>query len=180
MQKKFLFHNLWITNLFYISVLSDATSSTEFLNTSLNRNSPPFTPKTDLIESTITSRGYQDSPYYPNSWGTTYHPSTYNNNCYNAPYNTQHYNTPAPVVYPAIISTVNQNQIHFHLHHTPSEGTRNEYFLPESLSSEASRQDLVPTTSSEIIPEHEVSSSLQETSREENTAQDPNHVWRPY
>lgn len=168
----------------WLTVLSDA-ASTEFLNTSLTRNSPPsfISHKSDLLESTITSRSYQDTPYCPNSWTTPYHPTTCNNNYYNnTAYNSQHFNTPSPaVVYPAIISTVNQNQIHFHLHPTPSDVSRNEYFLPDSISSEVPRVDLVPTTVREVTTEHGVSSSsMQESSREENAVQDPSNVWRPY
>ncbi|XP_019771336.2 uncharacterized protein LOC109545231 isoform X2 [Dendroctonus ponderosae] len=165
------------------TVLSDATS-TEFLNTSLTRNSPPsfIGHKSDLLESTITSRSYQDTPYCPNSWTTPYHPTTCNNNYYNnTAYNAQHFNTPSPaVVYPAIISTVNQNQIHFHLHPTASDVSRSEYFLPDSVSSEIPRVDLVPTTVREVATAHGVTASMQEGAREENAVQDPSNVWRPY
>ncbi|KAL1494326.1 hypothetical protein ABEB36_009941 [Hypothenemus hampei] len=167
------------------TVLSDAgTSSAEFLNTSLTRNSPPPPPppfpvaKTDLMET--TSRGYQDSPYCPNSWGTSF--PACNNNYYNNPYNSQHFNTPAPaMVYPAIISTVNQNQIHFHLHPTATPGdivgSRNEYFMSDNTIGE-SRVDMVPSAVTEA--DHAgVSSTMEEASREESSVQDPN-VWRPY
>lgn len=177
----FFYFILNLLTIFFVSVLPDVAPSSEFLNTSLTRNSPPpFSSKADMIESTITSRGYQDSPYCPNSWGSTFHPGAYNNNYYNPSYNVQHFNTPAPMVYPAIISTVNQNEIHFHLHPTSSEVTRNEYFMPESIGSEGSRQDLVPTTVSEVVSQQGVSSPLQEGTREESAVQDPSNVWRPY
>lgn len=175
-----------VSSLHIPTVLPEATNS-EFVTTSLNRSSPPPpfpNPKTDLLETTVTSRGYhQESPYCPNNWGTSYHSSSYNNNYYNpSSYQAQHFNTPSPVVaYPTIISTVNQNQIHFHLH-TPTDVSRNDYFLPESgLSTEVRNQDLVPTSTNNAISEQEVSDTLQDGSREENSAQDPaNLVWRPY
>ncbi|XP_050298673.1 runt-related transcription factor 3-like isoform X2 [Anthonomus grandis grandis] len=152
-----------------------STSTTEFLNTSFTRNSPPTFPRTDLLESTITSRSYQDYPYCPNNLSTY---SSYNNNYYNSTYSPQHFNATTPVVYPTFISTVNQNQIHFHLHPTPtSEVGRNDYFLPEN--GESSRQELIPTTVVETIGEHPgVSSGLPEEASEESTGQEP--VWRPY
>ncbi|XP_066255128.1 runt-related transcription factor 3-like [Euwallacea similis] len=163
------------------TVLPDVTPSAEFLNTSLTRSSPPpFSSKTDIVESSITSRGYQDSPYCPNNWGSSFHPGSCNNNYYNTTYNAQHFNPGTPVVYPAIISTVNQNQIHFHLHPTPSEVARNEYFMSDNISSEGSRAELVPTTVSEVVSEQEVSTPLQEGAREESAVQDPTNVWRPY
>lgn len=52
--------------------------------------------------------------------------------------------------------------------------------MPESIGSEGSRQDLVPTTVSEVVSQQGVSSPLQEGTREESAVQDPSNVWRPY
>ncbi|CAG9774047.1 unnamed protein product [Ceutorhynchus assimilis] len=177
------------------TVLSDSgaisSTTTEFLNSSLTRNSPPtfvgISHKPDLMDSALpTGRSYhQEAPYCPNSWGAAaYHSAPYNNNYYNATYNHQHFNAPPPptgpsaaaVVYPAaIISTVNQNQIHFHLH----SDLRNDFFMSESSDLVASRQELATVPASSTS---EVNSVLQETAREENNVvgQDPANVWRPY
>ncbi|XP_076259178.1 uncharacterized protein LOC143195665 isoform X2 [Rhynchophorus ferrugineus] len=157
------------------AVLPDPSS--EFFSTSFTRNSPPSNcPKSELMD-TFPSRGYhQDTPYCPNSWNT-FHTSNYNNNYYNPPYNPQYYNTTTPIMpAPTIISTVNQNQIHFHLH--PSDTTRSEYFLQESpLGTEDSRH-LVPVSTSAVIGDQAVSESMPEAPREGSSGQDT--VWRPY
>lgn len=74
----------------------------------------------DLDPLLSSSPRYDTSGYYPNNWNSnsgyppnynSYYPATNNNQ-------TQYPGGPTMVLYPQLYSTVNQNQIHLHLHGT--------------------------------------------------------------
>ncbi|XP_074036072.1 uncharacterized protein isoform X2 [Leptinotarsa decemlineata] len=171
------------------TVLPDSSTS-EFHTTSLM--SPP--PPTSMLNSTkqeldMISPRYQDnSAYYPNNWSTN---PTYNNNYYyNPPYNQQQYHPPPVVVCPSLYSTVNQSQIHFHLHASTekSDQFKSDQFLKteQYLKSDQYFTDSLPLTSPQRVdviqnPTSEVvHTDPLRIDDSERVAQSQNDVWRPY
>lgn len=157
-------------------------SQHEFITTSLTSPSPMFnTTKTDLDTMMCTSPRYPDNnTYYPNNWGanSTY-PSTYNN-YYTAPNNNQQYNsTPTMVLYPSLYSTtVNQNQIHLHLHNNAAEKL-DQYVPPDVLS--GSRGILELGAPHQTDGETQPPQQIEEVDRAQTqSVTDPSSVWRPY
>lgn len=146
--------------------------------------SPTIPTNPDLTDPLLcgnSSSRYPDNSYYPNNWSSN--PGYSNNyNYYNTPSNNQNQyiqpSGPTMVLYPHLYSTVNQNQIHLHLHGSPEK--LDQYFNLETLSvSSAPRSGNELPTSSSI----EVGSGhLTEGDRkyEESTTADPASVWRPY
>ncbi|XP_018566130.1 protein lozenge-like isoform X4 [Anoplophora glabripennis] len=157
------------------TVLPDAGSS-EFISSSLT--SPPPAPmfnsaKADL-ESMIAPR-YPDNNYCPNNWGTNAYP---NNNYYNPPYNQQQYLNHPAIIYPQVYSTVNQNQIHFHLH--ANAGEKSDQYLQNSVSlTSPQRVEAVQTATSEVPHPHDPL-RIEEPERAQSQQNDPSSVWRPY
>lgn len=161
------------------SVLQEQPAQ-EYINTSLT-SPPPMvnSAKADLIEPMICgSPRYSDSnTYYPNSWGTN---MNYSNNYYynNSNNNQQYINSPAPptmVLYPHLYSTVNQNQIHLHLH---GSADKIDYINHDiSLTSTRSSIEIgvLPPAAVEV---HSTQGQIEDSDRTHAQA-DPN-VWRPY
>lgn len=123
-----------------------------------------------------SSPRYSDnSNYCPNSWGTN---SSYSSNNYYTYNNNQQYpNTPV-VFYPSLYSTVNQNQIHFHLH-GGSEKIE-QYLGPDTQQSlpNAPRAVELPqivTADGVHLPE-----TPEDPERTQAHNSDPASVWRPY
>lgn len=158
----------------------------EYLNTSLT-SPPPMvnSAKADLIEPMICgSPRYTDSnTYYPNSWGTN---MNYTNNYYynNTTNNNQQYsiNSTAPtttmVLYPHLYSTVNQNQIHLHLHGSTTDKID---YINHDISLSSTRNSIEigvvpPTTAVEVHAQGQI----EDNDRTHPVQQDPNNVWRPY
>ncbi|KAG5899054.1 hypothetical protein JTB14_000077 [Gonioctena quinquepunctata] len=155
------------------TVLPDSSSG-EYITTSLTSPPPPSTmlhsAKSDLD---ISARYPDNNSYYPNSWSTN---PTYNNNYYyNPPYNQQQYfnHPPSVVVCPSLYSTVNQSQIHLHLHSTSD---KSDPYLTDSLPlTSPQRVDVVQTATSEVV--HPDSLRIEDSER---VAQSQTDVWRPY
>lgn len=102
------------------------------------------------------------------------------------------------VIYPSIYPTVNQSQIHFHLHATPSE--KNDQYLkndqcqkddlypksPQYLTDSNTltppqRVDIVQTVSSDVAHSHIDPLRIEEDDvRAVQSQNDPTSVWRPY
>lgn len=155
----------------YFSVLPEPNQS-DYITTTLT---PASYVKSDLDPMLGGSPRYTDTnAYYPNNWGTnaTY-PSTYN---YNYPTNNnQQYTTPPVFVYPHLYSTVNQNQIHVHLHGDKLD----QYLNQDTLALPAPRN---PTELTLVPPgEAQLTAPSQEDDRNDAGAvTDPSSVWRPY
>ncbi|CAH1115915.1 unnamed protein product [Phaedon cochleariae] len=156
------------------TVLPDA-SSNEYITTSLT--SPPPPPHTyppgakpsDL--DLLASRYPPDQAYPPNGWGGAYPPT--NNNYYHPSYGQSHqqYQSTAPhpvVVYPSLYSTVNQSQIHFHLH------------ASDALPSPQQRVDVVQSASEQILRVEEHPLRIEEVEERVGQSQNDPSVWRPY
>lgn len=121
-----------------------------------------------------TVRYSDNSAYYPNNWST----NNYNNyNYYNTPNNNQQY-TSTMVLYPPLYSTVNQNQIHFHLH----GGTEKiDQYLNTDLSLNPSRAiELAQNVTTEVAQAHVPEPLEDGTERTQEQSSDPTSVWRPY
>lgn len=138
-----------------------------------------------LLCGNSSSRYPDNNSYYPNHWSSS--PGYSNNyNYYTAPSNNQNQyiqsSGPTMVLYPHLYSTVNQNQIHLHLHSSPEK--LDHYFNSESLSSALTPlrpgHELLPSSST--INESGNTNQLQDsdTKYEESTTTDPSSVWRPY
>ncbi|XP_060521752.1 runt-related transcription factor 3-like isoform X1 [Cylas formicarius] len=175
----------YVTTMHLPTVLPEA-SSNEFISTSLTTSSPPPNFNSAKSELDTLAGRYPENSYCPNNWST--YPAYPNNNCYNTSYNNQQYiNQPTPVMlYPtSLYSTVNQNQIHFHLH-PPSDSRSSDAYLTDSsgnlpsvglASGSGSRPDLVPTSSGELNS-HVQGEEIQDSNRDQQPSADP--VWRPY
>lgn len=129
------------------------------------------------------SRYPDNNTYYPNNWGTN--PSYSNNyNYYNTPNNNQqsYPTTPTMVLYPHLYSTVNQNQIHVHLH---GNSEKLDYINSDPLTLMPSRgaMDIGVTPESHDIQANSQMTTQPHTQIEEDRVQvqtDPSSVWRPY
>ncbi|KAJ8934006.1 hypothetical protein NQ314_013641 [Rhamnusium bicolor] len=162
-------------------VLPDPGSN-EYISTSLTSPPPPapmFNSAKASLDSMIAPRYPENNTYCPNNWGTnTAYP---NNNYYNPPYNQQQYlnHPPAMMVYPtSLYSTVNQNEIHFHLHSTASE--KNEQYLTDSVSlTPPQRVEVIQTATSEVPHAHVDPLRIEDSDRSQSQ-NDPSSVWRPY
>ncbi|KAK9883535.1 hypothetical protein WA026_001711 [Henosepilachna vigintioctopunctata] len=160
------------------TVLPEVPSQHEYITTSLT--SPLISPtpmynsaKPDLEAIMPSNPRYSDNPYCPNNWTSpnpTY-PQTY---AYDSPTSNQQY-SPVVAIYPHLYSTVNQNQIHVHVHGS-SENLDKFFTSAEALSGATPRAiELASVPSTDVVPP--VAGSLQESEREQPN--DPN-VWRPY
>ena len=133
--------------------------------------------KSEIDPMICSSPRYSDnSTYYPNNWGTnTTYPNNYN--YYNTPNNNQQY-TGAMVLYPPLYSTVNQNQIHFHLHGSTEK--IDQYLGSEALNLNPTRAiELAQNVTTEVAQTHqEPLDDGAERTQEHNS--DPASVWRPY
>lgn len=171
--------------LCFVLVLPDSSSSQEYIHTSLTSPPPIFNkPELDMMSSRYSS---DNNTYNPNNWPAS--PAAYNNNYYNHSYNQQQYlNHPPPsmVVYPTLYSTVNQSQIHFHLH-APSDKLdpyksepyiKGEQYLTDSASL-TNPQRVETGQNSEVVHAHVDSLRLDESERTAQSQNDPS-VWRPY
>ncbi|XP_063916918.1 runt-related transcription factor 1-like isoform X3 [Zophobas morio] len=150
----------------------------EFINTSLTSPTPMLnSAKSEIDPMICSSPRYSDnSTYYPNNWGTnTTYPNNYN--YYNTPNNNQQY-TGAMVLYPPLYSTVNQNQIHFHLHGSTEK--IDQYLGSEALNLNPTRAiELAQNVTTEVAQTHqEPLDDGAERTQEHNS--DPASVWRPY
>ncbi|XP_065163628.1 protein lozenge-like isoform X2 [Atheta coriaria] len=164
-------------------------SQTEYINTSLTSPTTPMfnSVKADLDPMVGASPRYNESSgYYPNNW--TPHNTNYANypSYYNAPNNNQQYgNAPHMVLYPHIYPTVNQNQIHVHLHGPATDKIFDNFSVHDGLA-------LMPARSSEAAANAtaDAHSHSQQPPAEQQTQQvveddqrqiaDPSAVWRPY
>ncbi|XP_068913370.1 segmentation protein Runt-like isoform X3 [Tenebrio molitor] len=164
------------TSLHLPTVLPEP-SHNEFINTSLTSPTPMLnSAKSEIDPMICSSPRYSDnSTYYPNNWGTN--PSYANNyNYYNTPNNNQQYPS-TMVLYPPLYSTVNQNQIHFHLHGSTEK--IDQYLSTESLSLTPTRAiELAQNVTTEVAQSH-VQEPLEDTERTQGH-NDPASVWRPY
>lgn len=131
-----------------------------------------------------------NNTYYPNNWGSnpTY-PNNYN--YYNTPNNNQqpylNSGTPTMVLYPHLYSTVNQNQIHLHLH---GNGEKLEYLNTDSLTLMPARSnmELEPASANSDVQTDQQTATqvpgqgqIEEAERGEvQSVTDPSSVWRPY
>ncbi|XP_045476777.1 runt-related transcription factor 1-like isoform X2 [Harmonia axyridis] len=150
----------------------------EYISTSLTSPmispTPMYnSPKQELDAIMPANTRYSDNSYCPNNWvapNATY-PQNYN---YNPPTSNQQYPPPPPVVaiYPHLYSTVNQNQIHVHLH--GSTENIDKFFTTEIMAGSTPRAiELPPVVSTDIVPPP-ISDNLQDSEREQPD------VWRPY
>lgn len=146
-------------------------------------------PASELDPLLSASPRYPDNSYYPNNWGTN---SSYSNNYnyYNTPPSNQNQylspSGPTMVLYPSLYSTVNQNQIHLHLHGSTEK--LDQYFNPEALTNVLTP---VRNADNEIMPLATSVHEMQDQKHEANvlahsqpidqpTTTDPSSVWRPY
>lgn len=143
-------------------------------------------PSADLDPLLSGSPRYSENAYYPNNWGTNTGYSN-NYNYYNTPANSQtaqytlNPSGPPVVLYPHLYSTVNQNQIHLHLH-GPAEKL-DQYLSHDTLSNvltpiRNAENEILPVASSV----HEIQEAKHEVGvlHEQPTTTDPSSVWRPY
>ncbi|KAF5287464.1 hypothetical protein FQA39_LY04092 [Lamprigera yunnana] len=187
------------TTLHLPTVLPEVPSH-EFINTSLASpsvfsNSKSIVPgNSDLDPMLCGSPRYPDNnTYYPNNWGSN--PSYSNNyNYYNTPNNNQqpylNSATPTMVLYPHLYSTVNQNQIHLHLH---GNTEKLEYLNSDPLTLMPPRNNMEivqattnpdvqtnPQMPSQVNTQGHSQAQIEETEREVQAVTDPSSVWRPY
>ncbi|XP_072403377.1 uncharacterized protein [Diabrotica undecimpunctata] len=165
------------------TVLPDS-SSNEYITTSLTSPPPLFNSAKPDLEM-ISSRYPDNNSYCPNNWPAN--STAYNNNYYNHSYNQQQYlNTPTMVVYPSLYSTVNQSQIHFHLH-APSDKLdpyknepyiKSEQYLTDSAGL-TNPQRVEAVQNSEVVHPHVDSLRIEDSERNAQSQNDPS-VWRPY
>lgn len=138
--------------------------------------------KSDLDTMMCSSPRYPDNnTYYPNNWGSnSTYPSNYN--YYGAPNNNQQYTgTPTMVLYPHLYSTVNQNQIHLHLHGSTEK--IDQYLTPDALTVASSRNALEAGTTHPSGGETQqgAAAQIEDTDRvQTQSVTDPASVWRPY
>ncbi|XP_017771022.1 PREDICTED: runt-related transcription factor 1-like isoform X2 [Nicrophorus vespilloides] len=142
----------------------------EYVNTSLT--SPPTSfnsAKAELDQMNIcTSPRYTDpNAYCPNNWTpSANYPSNYN--YYPLNNNPQQIANPTTMVYtPYLYSTINQNQIHLHVHSSPEKNEHQNY--TESLAPIRVCTDVLSQTDTSMQPQIE-----------RTPVTDPNNVWRPY
>lgn len=121
-----------------------------------------------------------NNTYYPNNWGSN---PTYSNNYnyYNTPNNNQqsylNTGTPTMVLYPHLYSTVNQNQIHVHLHSNNED--------PLTLMPPRGAMEIGPPPAdnaqmpSQVNTQAHTQAQIEESERGQGQA-DPASVWRPY
>ncbi|XP_056634553.1 runt-related transcription factor 3-like isoform X2 [Diorhabda sublineata] len=173
----------YATHVHLPTVLPDS-SSNEYITTSLTSPPPIFnSAKSDL--DMISTRYPDNNSYCPNNWSAN--PSAYNNNYYNHTYNQQQYlNPPTMVVYPSLYSTVNQSQIHFHLH-APSDKfdpyknepyIKGEQYLTDS-NALTNPQRVETVQNSDVVHAHVDPLRIEESERTAQSQNDPS-VWRPY
>ncbi|XP_028130537.1 runt-related transcription factor 3-like isoform X2 [Diabrotica virgifera virgifera] len=165
------------------TVLPDS-SSNEYITTSLTSPPPLFNSAKPDLEM-ISSRYPDNNSYCPNNWPAN--STAYNNNYYNHSYNQQQYlNTPTMVVYPSLYSTVNQSQIHFHLH-PPSDKLdpyknepyiKSEQYLTDSAGL-TNPQRVEAVQNSDVVHSHVDSLRIEDSERNAQSQNDPS-VWRPY
>lgn len=133
-------------------------------------------PKQELESLMPANTRYPDNSYCPNNWAPTNatYPQNYN---YTTPNSNQQYPPPPMVaIYPHLYSTVNQNQIHVHLHGS-TENIDRIFNSAEMLTGSAPRAiELPPVISTDIAPPT-INDSMQDSERDQP---DPSHVWRPY
>ncbi|XP_044759570.1 runt-related transcription factor 2-like isoform X2 [Coccinella septempunctata] len=133
-------------------------------------------PKQELEPIMPANPRYPDNSYCPNNWGPSNptYPQNYN---YTAPTANQQY-PPPPVVaiYPHLYSTVNQNQIHVHLHGS-TENIDKFFTNPEVMSGPTPRAIELPPVVATEIAAATISDSMQDSERDQP---DPSNVWRPY
>lgn len=180
----------------FVSVLPDSSSSHEYTpNNPALISSPMFggkqitstvPPATDLDPLLCGSPRYSDNnSYYPNNWSSN---SGYSNNYnyYNSTPNNQnqYLNTGGTtmVLYPHLYSTVNQNQIHLHLHGSPDK--IDHYFNHENLSNvltpvRNSDNEIAIPSSSTVHESQDQKHEIGGMSHEQSPTTDPS-VWRPY
>ncbi|KAL3273440.1 hypothetical protein HHI36_014884 [Cryptolaemus montrouzieri] len=131
-------------------------------------------PKPELEAIMPTNARYPENSYCPNNWAppnTSYH-QNYN---YNTTNSNQQY-PPVVAIYPHLYSTVNQNQIHVHLHGS-SENLDKFFTSTEALSGTTPRTlEMPPVAATEVVAP--ITDPLLETEREQPN--DPSNVWRPY
>ncbi|XP_031353422.1 runt-related transcription factor 3-like isoform X3 [Photinus pyralis] len=185
------------TSTLHLPTVLPEVPSHEFINTSLaspsvfHNSKAGISGTSDLDPMLCGSPRYPDNnTYYPNNWGSnpTY-PNNYN--YYNTPNNNQqpyiNSGTPTMVLYPHLYSTVNQNQIHLHLH---GNGEKLEYINTDSLSLMPTRSsmDLEPASANSDVPTNQQMATqvpgqgqIEEAERGEvQSVTDPSSVWRPY
>ncbi|CAH1236723.1 unnamed protein product [Diabrotica balteata] len=165
------------------TVLPDS-SSNEYITTSLTSPPPLFNSAKPDLEM-ISSRYPDNNSYCPNNWPAN--STAYNNNYYNHSYNQQQYLNPTTmVVYPSLYSTVNQSQIHFHLH-APSDKLdpyknepyiKSEQYLTDSAGL-TNPQRVEAVQNSEVVHSHVDSLRIEDSERNAQSQNDPS-VWRPY
>lgn len=161
----------------------------------------PYPALTEL-EPLLAPRYPTDPNTYPNNWSANGY-STYNNYQYNnvvtnnnlacAQPQGGYLNPPGPtmVLYPHLYSTVNQNQIHFHLH--GSTDKLDQYFSGDSSLTISSGPSLkggieigigMPSQSQlegDSTPQEPQDSDVtRENMAVSNAISDPSSVWRPY
>ncbi|XP_057670054.1 runt-related transcription factor 3-like isoform X2 [Diorhabda carinulata] len=172
----------YATHVHLPTVLPDS-SSNEYITTSLTSPPPIFnSAKSDL--DMISTRYPDNNSYCPNNWSAN---PSYNNNYYNHTYNQQQYlNPPTMVVYPSLYSTVNQSQIHFHLH-APSDKfdpyknepyIKGEQYLTDS-NALTNPQRVETVQNSDVVHAHVDPLRIEESERTAQSQNDPS-VWRPY
>lgn len=138
--------------------------------------------KAELEQTICGSPRYSDTnTYYPNNWGTN--PNYPSNYYYSNSNNNQQYlntGTPTMVLYPHLYSTVNQNQIHLHLH---GSSDKIDYLNHDALSLNTARGSIeigmAASSTSEDV--HSAQAQIDDSDRTHAQAvTDPSSVWRPY
>lgn len=150
----------------------------EYISSSLTSPSPMFnnSSKSDLDTMMYTNPRYPDNnTYYPNNWNTT--TPYYNNFYYSSTNNNQQYPGMPPVVlHPHLYSTVNQNQIHLHLHGSTEK--LETLSLPPSCAEIGGTQP----ASADVAQSMQEDGPIEECDRaaQAQNVTDPASVWRPY
>nr|XP_022903489.1 protein lozenge-like isoform X3 [Onthophagus taurus] len=155
----------------------------EYISTPLTSSQIFNSAKADLDPMVGTVSRYSDAAYHPNSWSTN---ATYpaNYNYYNSANNNQQYlnsGSTTMVLYPHVYSTVNQNQIHLHLHGNADKIDQYLNFN-DSLSLTPVRGNLEANQSGNNSVEevNQAHSQIEESDRSQEQVTDPSGVWRPY
>lgn len=119
----------------------------------------------------------ENNTYYPNNWTNATTP--YYNNFYYSPTNNnqQYAGMPPMVLHPHLYSTVNQNQIHLHLHGSTEK--LEALTLPPSCA-EIGTTQAQPADVAQSMQEEAAQIEDCERAVQAQNVSDPASVWRPY
>lgn len=159
----------------------NATGTTAIVAAQSATNSPTYASKTEIEAINPTYPGY-------NNWSNGYNNYQYTACTPQTQYPTHHTGPPTMVLYPHVYSTVNQNQIHLHLHGSD----KLEQYLGSdnalTISSARGGIEIGITTSdnSDVIlgddpsEHHTQDTDIDTDENRDQVGGDPGSVWRPY